>query len=193
MGPRHPLDDGWRAHHRAHSRARRHDQGARQATLGPHHARRGFIAFWSALAEDERQRIVKRANEGRAAARKRGVHMGRQPKLTDLPDPAPNLGRATARDQRARVWRVGSGERFTLTKVGEAWLSDWLAAHALVRWREHLAPWKLEAELLRMYSLPLNIQGNDHRPFHSTLRRIRAEALKTARELPICKIGRAHV
>jgi len=64
---------------------------------------RGFIAFRSALAEDERQRIVKRANEGRAAARKRGVHMGRQPKLTDLPDPAPNLGRATARDQRARA------------------------------------------------------------------------------------------
>jgi DNA invertase Pin-like site-specific DNA recombinase len=45
---------------------------------------RGFIAFLSALAEDERQRIVKRANDGRAAARKRGVHMGRKPKLTEL-------------------------------------------------------------------------------------------------------------
>jgi DNA invertase Pin-like site-specific DNA recombinase len=45
---------------------------------------RSFIAFLSALAEDERQRIVKRANDGRAAARKRGVHMGRKPKLTDL-------------------------------------------------------------------------------------------------------------
>src|SRR5215470_10263442 len=45
---------------------------------------RGFIAFLSALAEDERQRIVKRANDGRAAARKRGMHMGRKPKLTDL-------------------------------------------------------------------------------------------------------------
>ena len=45
---------------------------------------RGFIAFLSAMAEDERHRIVKRANEGRAAARKRGVHMGRKPKLTDL-------------------------------------------------------------------------------------------------------------
>ena len=45
---------------------------------------RGFITFLSALAEDERQRIVKRANDGRAAARKRGVHMGRKPKLTDL-------------------------------------------------------------------------------------------------------------
>src|SRR5215472_18774484 len=45
---------------------------------------RGFIAFLSALAEDERQRIIKRANDGRAAARKRGVHMGRKPKLTEL-------------------------------------------------------------------------------------------------------------
>jgi DNA invertase Pin-like site-specific DNA recombinase len=33
---------------------------------------RGFIAFFSALAEDERQRIVKRANDGRKAARARG-------------------------------------------------------------------------------------------------------------------------
>jgi DNA invertase Pin-like site-specific DNA recombinase len=41
---------------------------------------RGFIAFLSALAEDERHRILKRANEGRAAARKRGVRMGRRPK-----------------------------------------------------------------------------------------------------------------
>ena len=45
---------------------------------------RGFIAFLSALAEDERQRIVKRANDGRAAARKRVVHMGRKPKLSEL-------------------------------------------------------------------------------------------------------------
>jgi DNA invertase Pin-like site-specific DNA recombinase len=44
---------------------------------------RGFIAFLSAMAEDERQRIVKRANEGRVAARRRGVHMGRQPKLSE--------------------------------------------------------------------------------------------------------------
>jgi len=44
---------------------------------------RGFIAFVSALAEDERQRIVKGANDDRAAARRRGVHMGRKPKLTE--------------------------------------------------------------------------------------------------------------
>ncbi len=35
----------------------------------------------SALAEDERARILARANGGRAAARKRGVKFGPKPKL----------------------------------------------------------------------------------------------------------------
>ncbi len=43
---------------------------------------RGLLALLSALAEDERERIVRRANEGRTAARKRGVTMGRKPKMT---------------------------------------------------------------------------------------------------------------
>ena len=73
------------AHHRAHPCTRRHDQGARQATLEPHHAHWSRLhRFPEPLAEDERQRIVKRANDGRVAARKRGVHMGRKPKLTEL-------------------------------------------------------------------------------------------------------------
>ena len=44
---------------------------------------KGFLAFLSALAQDERERIVKRANEGRAAARKRGAKFGRRPKLNE--------------------------------------------------------------------------------------------------------------
>jgi DNA invertase Pin-like site-specific DNA recombinase len=44
---------------------------------------RGFIAFLSATAEDERQRIVKRANDGRTAAKAKGVKFGRKPKLTE--------------------------------------------------------------------------------------------------------------
>src|SRR5262245_25967782 len=43
---------------------------------------RGFIAFLGAMAEDERGRILKRANEGRAAARRKGTRFGRKPKLT---------------------------------------------------------------------------------------------------------------
>jgi DNA invertase Pin-like site-specific DNA recombinase len=43
---------------------------------------RGFIAFLSAMAEDERHRIVKRANDGRRAAMAKGIRFGRKPKLT---------------------------------------------------------------------------------------------------------------
>ena len=43
---------------------------------------RGFVAFLSSLAEDERERILKRANEGRKAARDRGARFGRKPKLS---------------------------------------------------------------------------------------------------------------
>jgi DNA invertase Pin-like site-specific DNA recombinase len=44
---------------------------------------RGILALLSALAEDERRRIHKRADEGRIEARKKGKHLGRKPKLTD--------------------------------------------------------------------------------------------------------------
>ena len=44
---------------------------------------KGILAFLSALAEDERERIISRANEGRAAAKERGVKFGPKPKLTD--------------------------------------------------------------------------------------------------------------
>lgn len=43
---------------------------------------RGFLAFLSAMAEDERQRIVGRANAGRVAAKARGAKFGRKHKLT---------------------------------------------------------------------------------------------------------------
>ena len=42
---------------------------------------RGFMAMFSAMAEDERNRIVKRTHEGRQIARAKGVKMGRKPKL----------------------------------------------------------------------------------------------------------------
>lgn len=42
----------------------------------------GFLAFLSAMAQDERERINKRANAGRAEAKLRGVKFGRKPKLS---------------------------------------------------------------------------------------------------------------
>lgn len=44
---------------------------------------KGFLAFLSALAEDERERIIKRAEDGRVVARTKGVKFGPKPKLTE--------------------------------------------------------------------------------------------------------------
>src|ERR1700759_1407717 len=55
---------------------------------------RGFMAMMSAMAEDERLRIIKRTHEGRQIARAKGVRMGRKP--------APDQGGAAApRPRRA--------------------------------------------------------------------------------------------
>jgi|KBSMisStandDraft_5_1062788.scaffolds.fasta_scaffold125911_1 DNA invertase Pin-like site-specific DNA recombinase len=67
MGSSHAINVRWNPPHRAHHCTVAHS----------------FIAFLSATAEDERQRIVKRANDGRKVARSRGVQFGRKPKLTD--------------------------------------------------------------------------------------------------------------
>ena len=44
---------------------------------------KGIMALLSAMAQDERERIVRRGKAGIEAARKRGVRFGRKPKLTD--------------------------------------------------------------------------------------------------------------
>src|SRR5262245_64513767 len=44
---------------------------------------RGILALLSGLAEEERTRILRRANEGRAAAKRRGAKLGRRPKLNE--------------------------------------------------------------------------------------------------------------
>ena len=58
---------------------------------------RGLIALLSAMAEDERQRIVKRARDGLDAARERGAKFGRKPKLT-------------AHQQQEALRRLAAGE-----------------------------------------------------------------------------------
>lgn len=44
---------------------------------------RGFMAMFSAMAEDERDRIIKRTHEGRKLSQARGVKMGRKEKLNE--------------------------------------------------------------------------------------------------------------
>lgn len=44
---------------------------------------KGILAFLSALAEDERDRIVRTSEAGKKIARANGVKFGRKPKLTD--------------------------------------------------------------------------------------------------------------
>lgn len=44
---------------------------------------KGFLAFLSAMAEDERQRITARAADGRRIAKTNNVRFGRKPKLTE--------------------------------------------------------------------------------------------------------------
>src|SRR5271156_1503402 len=43
---------------------------------------RGFMAMMSAMAEDERLRIIRRSHEGRQTAQAKGVRMAHKPKLT---------------------------------------------------------------------------------------------------------------
>jgi len=73
----------------------------------------------------------------------------------------------------------------TFTQQGEERLSQWMEQNAFVAWLEKLAPWKFEEQVIRSLSLPLNLQGNKHHPFHGVLSSIRAQAKAQARKLPV--------
>ena len=65
---------------------------------------KGLLAFLSAIAQDERERIAKRANDGRAAAKAMGRRFGRKPKLDDHQQ-AEALKRLTAGESRRAIAR----------------------------------------------------------------------------------------
>ncbi|MEP2465794.1 MAG: helix-turn-helix domain-containing protein, partial [Henriciella sp.] len=54
----------------------------------------GILGLMSSLAQDERERIVARAQQGRILAKEKGVKFGRKPKLTEYQ-------RDRARERRA--------------------------------------------------------------------------------------------
>ena len=95
------------------------------------------------------------------------------------------LGVLLAKDLNIELRRVGSGTRRTFTNAGEAVLHKWMEEHARVSWVPHTEPWLLEEELFTVLDLPLNLQGNSHNSFYPTLKRLRAEAEKNARDKPI--------
>jgi DNA invertase Pin-like site-specific DNA recombinase len=62
---------------------------------------KGFLAFLSALAQDERERIVKRANAGREVAKTRGARFGRRHSLK--PDQQADARRRLAAGESTRA------------------------------------------------------------------------------------------
>ncbi len=60
-----------------------------------------------------------------------------------------------------------------------------MANNALVSWVVHPQPWVLERELIDTLDVPLNLQDNKHNAFHTDLTRLRAEAERNARDLPV--------
>ena len=77
---------------------------------------RGFIAFLSAMAEDERGRILKRANDGRVAAKAKGTRFGRKPKLT-VPQQAEALKRLEAGESRRAIARTMAVHHATVARL----------------------------------------------------------------------------
>ena len=77
---------------------------------------RGFLAFLSAMAE-KRQRIVKRANAGRKAARERGARFGRKPTLSvkQQADARRRLAGGESARSLGRIYRVS---HTTIARLG---------------------------------------------------------------------------
>lgn len=77
------------------------------------------------------------------------------------------------------------GRSFGFGREGEAALSAWMWDHARVTFTVHHAPWDEEAQRIGTLSLPLNLKGNEHHPFHSPLSELRRRCVARARELPV--------
>jgi hypothetical protein len=75
---------------------------------------------------------------------------------------------------------VGSGSRLMFGD-GEQRLSGWMREHARVVFHVCDQPWVLEERLISGMSLPLNLSGNAHHPFHPHLKALRAEHKARAR------------
>ena len=79
---------------------------------------------------------------------------------------------------------MGSGRRLTFA-AGEAKLSAWMADNASVTWVETDRPWLAEQQLIASVNLPLNLDQNRQHAFHQQLTKVRADARRAARMLPV--------
>jgi DNA invertase Pin-like site-specific DNA recombinase len=80
---------------------------------------RGFMAMMSAMAEDERLRIMKRTHEGRQIARANGVKMGRKPVLTpyQIKEARQRIAKGEKTREVAKVFNVSIS---TISRLADA-------------------------------------------------------------------------
>ena len=95
-----------------------------------------------------------------------------------------SLGCLLSQSLGIELRRVGSGRRMTFG-AGEQTLTNWLERNARIVWLACDGPWRVEEQLIRSVSLPLNLDQNRHHGFHSVLSEKRRAAKARARELPV--------
>ena len=80
---------------------------------------RGFMAMMSAMAEDERLRIIKRTGEGRKIAQGKGIRMGRKPKLTphQMTEARQRIAKGEKTREVAKVFNVSIS---TISRLADA-------------------------------------------------------------------------
>jgi hypothetical protein len=85
---------------------------------------RGFMAMMSAMAEDERLRIIKRTHEGRQIAPAKGVRMGRKPKLTphQIKEARQRLAKGEPTRSLAKSYGVSISTIFEVEHMKSAWV-----------------------------------------------------------------------
>ena len=81
--------------------------------------------------------------------------------------------------------RVGRNGKSMTFAEGEQMLSEWMAHNAFVVWIVTAEPWKLEEELIRTLSLPLNLNKNKSHAFCPILSAKRKNAKAKAQDLPV--------
>jgi hypothetical protein len=96
-----------------------------------------------------------------------------------------SLGCLLSQSLGIELRRVGSGRRMTFGAAGERALNDRLERNARVAWLECSEPWRIEEQMIRSVSPPLNLDQNRHDGFHSELAKRRRAAKARARELPV--------